>query len=165
MNNNAGEYLEATLSKMCVCKSPVGLKAEHIGSCVGVMLWDSQSGIGGLVEIMQSHSKGNVSMKEVGMYADTGIVELIRRMELQGAKKKNIHAKIAGGANMKELAHISEIAQTGIQNVVAVKQILQEQDISIVGEDVGMDVSRTIYFMPEDGRCKVVVQGLPGKEI
>lgn len=165
MKNSNREYLDTTRSHMGVCKKPIGLKAEGLGSCVGVMLWDSTSGIGGMVEIVYPHSKGKVSVMEAGLYADTGIAELIRRMQLLGAHREYMQAKIAGGANMKELGHISEVGQTGLQNVLAVRQALTELDIQITAEDVGMDVVRSLYFTPEDGNCTVEISGMPRKEI
>lgn len=165
MEQSKGEYLEATLAQMCVCKAPVGLKAERLGSGVGVMLWDTYTGIGGLVEIMQPQSKGTESVREVGMYADTGIAELIRRMELLGAKRKHMLAKIAGGAALNEFAHISDMGQIGLQNVEAVRRTLEAYDIFISGEDVGMEESRTIYFQPADGKCTVSVPGMQLREI
>lgn len=160
-----GEFLETTISQMHVCRSPVGIKAESLGACVGVILWDSLSGIGGLVEIMQPYATGNVAFRDISKYADTGITELIRRLEMVGAKRENMTAKIAGGSELKELAHITGMSQMGVQNVTAVKQILNEYGIDIVAEDIGKDYSRTVYFYPETGKCIVTAPGVGKKEI
>lgn len=47
------------------------------------------------------------------------------------------------------------VIQIGKRNIEAVYQILEENNIPIVGEDLGKDYGRTMEFYTEDGRVKI----------
>lgn len=148
------------IAQLHVAKAPGRIVTIGLGSCVGVTLYDSINQIGGMVHIMLSDStkfsvcnNGQVTMK--GKYADTGIAELLLQMENAGAKKDNIVAKIAGGAQMFEVKEGNDILSIGEKNVESVKKNLQEKGIPIVAEDTGLDYGRTIELNLADGALLV----------
>jgi len=104
---------------------------------------------------MLPSSKMSLSKDNIYKFADTAIVELVKGMESMGAKRSRIVAKIAGGAQMFSGLTSSSIANIGQRNVAAVKETLAELKIPIVGEDVGKDYGRTLFFYPEDGRVRI----------
>jgi chemotaxis protein CheD len=75
-------------------------------------------------------------------------------MEKAGCRRKNLAAKIVGGANM-----FSDIVQSavpiGLRNVSAVRQKLEELGIPIEAEEVGGTKGRTMIFTLEDGRVEI----------
>ena len=76
-------------------------------------------------------------------------------MEEAGANRRRLVAKIAGGAKMFSTISTSLIASIGQRNVTATKDVLESLGIPIVGEDVGADYGRTMYFYTEDGRVRI----------
>ena len=148
------------IAQLHVSNAPGRIVTIGLGSCVGVVLYDTVKHIGGMVHIMLSDSKkfainrmGEVTNK--GKYADTGIEELLTQMLAAGADKGNIVAKIAGGAQMFEIKDGTDILSIGEKNIEAVKTVLKGYDIPIIAEDTGLDYGRTIELNLEDGSLLV----------
>lgn len=85
-------------------------------------------------------------------------------MENLGSQKKDMVAKLAGGAQMFEVTR-SEFMNIGKRNVEAAKKILDELKIPIVAEDTGGNYGRTIIFYSEDGRLEIKTIGKGTKTI
>lgn len=122
-----------------------------LGSCVGICIYDSVKKIAGLSHIMLPNSTDFAGSKDIKKYADTAIPELIRQMELRGAKRICMSAKIAGGARMFKNVSNNSLDSIGDRNIVAVKKTLAVHRIPIRAEDTGLDFGRTQYFSSENG--------------
>ena len=137
-----------------VCKSPDILVTYALGSCVGVCLLDSATGVGGLSHIMLPDSTAGVNGAATPMkFADTAIPMLIQQMEALGAVRSRLKAKIAGGATM--FATTNDKFNIGERNISAVKAILNKEHIPIVAEDVGLNYGRTQFFSRETGIMEI----------
>jgi len=137
-----------------VCKSPDVLVTYALGSCVGICLLDSSTGVGGLSHIMLPDSTAGVNGAATPMrFADTAIPMLIREMEKLGASRSRLRAKIAGGATMFALAN--DKFNIGDRNVAEVKKMLARERIPILAEDTGADYGRTVFFYPETGVMEI----------
>ncbi|HHU91709.1 MAG TPA: chemotaxis protein CheD [Halanaerobiaceae bacterium] len=147
------ETVRVKMAEYHVGASPDILVTIGLGSCVGIALYDEISKIGGLIHIMLPHNNDENNLKPA-KYADTGIPLLIEKMVEAGANRENIIAKIAGGAHMFSSSP-DMVIQIGKRNIEAVYQILEENNIPIVGEDLGKDYGRTMEFYTEDGRVKI----------
>ncbi len=125
-----------------------------LGSCVGICLRDDVNKVSGLAHIMLPWSK-TASEDEQNMrrFADTGITELMQQMVDQGAKSRNITAKLAGGAQMFGVA--SAAFNIGERNIQAVQKVLETYKISVAASDLGGNYARTIYFHTVDGKLEV----------
>ena len=89
-----------------------------LGSCVGICLYDPVAKIGGMVHILLPDSKLIPDKPDVYRYADTGITALCTKMQIKGAVRSRMYAKVAGGACM----FASEISTNiGKRNVNAVR--------------------------------------------
>lgn len=140
------------ISDLNVVKAPDILVTYALGSCVGICLYDSTVKVAGLSHIMlpSSVQLSNIS-NQPHKFADTAIVELVKKMELYGANHSHMKAKIAGGAQMFAALSTSAIANIGDRNVVAVKEVLARLRIPIIAEDTGSNYGRTQYFHAESG--------------
>jgi chemotaxis protein CheD len=141
-------------------KSPASLITLGLGSCVGVVLYDNFSKVGGLAHVMLPDS--NMSSKKdynPGKFADTAIDALIQDMLRLGVKRSNIVSKIAGGAQMFQIKSENNIMQIGKRNVEAVKTKLSRLSISILAEDVEGNYGRTIEFFCETGELTIKTIG------
>ena len=134
-----------------VVKAPGVLVSLGLGSCVGVALYDPERKIGGLAHVMLPSSNGATRVTNPGKYADMAIKMMIQEMVKQGASKRRLLAKIAGGATMFK----NKKSSIGDRNVESVRRILREEGIRIVGEDTGKDYGRSIEFDLETGELRV----------
>lgn len=123
-----------------------------LGSCIGIALYDKFSKIGGLVHIMLPENPGG---KKVVKYADTAIPFMIDELKNLGAKKRRLSAKIVGGAGMFKSESGTSVMKIGARNIEAVKAVLKNESIKIIGSDVGKDFGRSMYFYLDDGRVEI----------
>lgn len=152
---------------MKIASPPDILVTYALGSCVGICLFDAAVRVGGLSHIMLPEAKTAPHDTSVCKFADTAIPELIRRMEMRGASRARMKAKIAGGAQMFEVQGSSNSAmwQIGQRNVASVKAMLQKFSIHIMVQDVLLDYGRTVYFDPSTGIMTVKAVNKPTKEL
>lgn len=124
------------------------LKIFALGSCVGVALFCPSKRIVSLIHIVLPASKNDKEKAEniPGYFADTGIVHILGEMNKLGCINNNIFAKIAGGA--KTSVDIGDYFSIGQRNSVAVKATLLKNKIKIRGENIGGNISRTVWVTP-----------------
>lgn len=130
-----------------------------LGSCVGIAIYDKRNKIAGLAHIMLPSSKEIKNNSNKAKFADTGIEELISKMESMGARKINMVAKLAGGAQMFKFNNNNDILKIGERNVVASKSKLKDIGIKLISEDTGGNFGRTIEFNSDDGSLKIKTIG------
>ena len=145
------EIIKVGMADLKVCKSPDGITTLGLGSCVGIAIRDPMTKVGGLAHVMLPDSTAIRQNNNIYKFADTGIVELVRLMELEGAKKSRMVAKIAGGAQMFSFQNKSDLVRVGDRNVEASKAMLKKLGIPILAEDTGDSYGRTVIFYPETG--------------
>lgn len=158
------EIIKVGMADLKTCLPPNGITTLGLGSCVGIALRDKNNKVGGLAHIMLPDSTVIANQTNVAKFADTGIVELLKQMEKLGAVRRNVVAKIAGGATMFALSSRTNL-NVGERNVEAVKAKLKELGIPILAEDTGLNFGRTVIFYPETGDYVIKAVGKPEKVI
>lgn len=154
------------ISDMKIAAPPDTLITYALGSCVGTCLYDAHTKIAGLSHIMLPESKAAPSDSTVAKFADTALPHLVRLMEQKGASRIRLKAKIAGGAQMFDVAGgNSTMWQIGERNVNAVKAILQRLGIPLMAQDVLLNYGRTLVFDPVTGIATVKSINKPTKEM
>ncbi len=150
MNITEDTIIHVGVSEWKVAKSPLKLRTT-LGSCVGIVLYDKTKKIGGLCHaLLDEPPTGKIINR--GKYARTAIEELIKELEKNGIQKKNLTAKIFGGASMFQNNSTNFFQNIGERNVKVSREVLKNHNIPILYEDVGGHNGRTITFFLEDGR-------------
>lgn len=144
-----GNMVRVGMADMNICQAPDAITTLGLGSCVGVVLYDSVTKISGMVHVMLPDSKRVVNNDNRAKFADTGIEDMLEMLARRGASRIRLKAKIAGGAQMFAVGSNNELMRVGQRNVEAVKAELAKLRISIVAEDTGKNYGRTIEFYPE----------------
>lgn len=146
------EIIKVRMADLNICVSPDAITTLGLGSCVGIALRDPVTKIGGLAHIMLPDSRAIAdSGNNRAKFANTGIEELVARMERVGASRSRLAAKIAGGAEMFHFRSQSSLMQVGERNVIATKETLARLGIPLLAEDTGGNYGRTVTFYPETG--------------
>lgn len=146
-----GEVIKVGMADLNICKAPDTITTLGLGSCIGIALLDPVTKIGGLAHIMLPDSTKMKNNSNIAKFADTGIVELVRRMTEAGAVKSRLVAKIAGGARMFEVSGNSEVGNIGARNAEASRQKLKELGIPLLAEDTGLNYGRTVELHCDTG--------------
>ncbi len=144
--------IKVGISDLNVAAAGETLVTYALGSCVGICLYDSVRKIAGMSHILLPLSTGYKGAEtQPNKFADSAIPKLVKAMELKGANRANLTAKIAGGARMFAQTSNYDFANIGARNVDSVKKTLAELKIPIRAEDTGLDYGRTQYFNSKDG--------------
>lgn len=130
------------------------LKICGLGSCVAVLMYDTEKKIGGLIHSALPESKVDFSRAKrmPGYYVDTGLPLLIEAMKRNGAVKRNVWIKLTGGANTIQTSQEYDI---GKRNILAVKKYLWKLAMGPVKEDIKGNMYRTVTFYIDTGRITV----------
>lgn len=151
--------IKVGMADLNVCSPPDVLTTLGLGSCVGVVLYDPMIKVAGLAHIMLPDSTKIKNNSNIAKFADTGILKLIEDMARIGARKKNLVAKLAGGAQMFSFKASSDLMRIGERNVQSCISILNNLKIRIVAQDTGENYGRTIEFYPETGELRIKTIG------
>ena len=144
-----GSVLSVGISEVKAVRAPERLRTV-LGSCVGIAIFDSQSGVGGLAHVMLPES--NASTDTPGKFADTGTDLLVQQVLAAGAVRNRLRAKIAGGATM-----FGPESNTGIgrKNAEAVINRLAHHNIGLLATDLGGSKGRRMSLDPSTGDVEV----------
>jgi chemotaxis protein CheD len=123
------------------------LTTSGLGSCIGVALYDRESGAAGLVHVMLPRYDDGEGAR--AKFADSGVEILLEEMERVGASREAIEAKIAGGSDMLDFSENG--SSIGSRNADTVRETLSEYDIPIVNEDLGGDHGRSLRLESTSG--------------
>lgn len=154
-----GNMIKVGMADMKYCHAPDAITTLGLGSCVGVVLYDSGTKIAGLVHIMLPDSTKIKNNENKAKFADTGIEEMVRQVVGAGASRAKLKAKIAGGAQMFAFRAENDLLRVGARNVEAVKEELAKLRIPLIAEDTGDSYGRTIEFYPESEELLIKAVG------
>ncbi len=144
--------IKVGISDMNIGRAPDVLVTFALGSCVGICLYDAQHKIGGLSHILLPDSTTQAGpAKNPYRFADSAIPLLVRKLELAGARRAFLKAKIAGGAQMFSAVNNASLSNVGDRNARAVKDTLHKLGIPIIADDTGKNFGRTLFFNTADG--------------
>ena len=121
------------------------LITHALGSCLGLIVYDPEIQIGGLLHAMLPLSKINRDKAQANpyMFVDTGVPTLFNTLYEMGAKKSRLVVKAAGCGNPMGR---NETFKIGERNYSALKKLLWKSDILLEAEDIGGTKSRTVNF-------------------
>ncbi len=135
------------------------LVTYSLGSCVALSIYDPTTRIGGLIHCMLPLSKTNPekAAKNPFMFTDTGIAAMLDGVFKKGARRKNLVAKVIGGAARVAASDVFEI---GKRNYTVLRKVLWKNNILIAAEDVGGPTSRTVFLHIGTGQTFVKSEGI-----
>ncbi len=139
-----GRYLFP--AEIFVSSEPIMISTV-LGSCVAVCLWDPRFAIGGMNHYLLPlwNGDGLATPK----YGNIAIRQLVEKIVAKGAERKNLEAKIFGGAAM--WSHSDGLYAIGLRNIELAQHQIKELQIPLVSSDVGGTQSRKIFFNTADG--------------
>ena len=129
-----------------------------LGSCVALSLYDPAVKIGGVIHCMLPLSKTNPEKAAARpfMFTDTGVTAMLEGIFNMGARRRNLIAKVIGGASRVSAGDMFEI---GKRNYTVLRKILWKNNILITAEDVGGLASRTVFLNIGTGQTFVKSDG------
>lgn len=133
------------------------LVAYGLGSCVGVVGYDPQAKIAGLLHaLLPQHRNGEANYAK---FVDTGIPQLVREMESYGARRRNTIWYVVGGAEMLRVPGMSGEFNIGTRNAEVARAVMAREGLRIKAIDVGGTAGRTVKITVRDGIVTVRTLG------
>lgn len=148
--------IKVGMAEMAVLKDSGELCSLGLGSCVAVCLYDLPTKIAGMAHVMLPDSERSMDPGNKGKFADLAVPLLISQMTALGADALRLVAIIVGGAEMFSFPGRSYSAlRIGERNIEAVKKLLEECGIPIIGESVAGKQGKSVSFDVSTGIIQV----------
>lgn len=144
------------MAETAVLQNSGELCSLGLGSCVAVCLYDPPTKIAGMSHIMLPDSERSLDPGNKGKFADLAIPLLISKMTAIGADAQRLIAIIIGGAEMFYFPGRScSTLRIGERNIAAVKALLEECGIPIIGESIAGRQGKSVSFDVSTGIIQV----------
>jgi len=154
--NETQTVIKVGIADVNFVKKPENIRTSGLGSCIGVVVYDSIAGIAGLAHILLPDSSlAKQNDINIYKYADTAVPFLIDNLIKNGALADRLKAKLAGGAQMFQFSSRSNMMRIGPRNAEAVQDKLREYRIPVIAQDVGGNAGRTIEFDTSTNKLKI----------
>ncbi|MCP4703643.1 MAG: chemotaxis protein CheD [candidate division Zixibacteria bacterium] len=143
------------ISEIQVSKTPGDILITYsLGSCIGLTAYDPVTKVGGMVHYMLPLSKiaPEKAKAKPGMFADTGVPFLLKKILELGGVKDRLIVKAAGGS---ELMDQNKVFNIGERNYLVLRKLLWKNNILIKAEDVGGNFSRTLKLEIDTGYTSI----------
>ena len=140
-------HVQITQGETHVTSDPQELLTTILGSCVAACIRDPSAGIGGMNHFLLPEGDGKD--RDALRYGVNAMELLINGLLKGGASRNNLEAKLFGGANV-----LPGLSDVGSRNMAFAKQFLGDEQIPIVGGDMGGTKPRRIQYWPTSGRAR-----------
>lgn len=137
------------IGELHASKNPVIIHTL-VGSCVAVCLYDPVNHIGGMNHILLPGRADLRHFDAPARYGINAIELLINKIMKLGGDRKQLVAKVFGGAHI--ISAISRENGIGKKNADFVIEFLRNESIRIVNSDLEGNSSRRIYFHTDTGQ-------------
>jgi len=150
------EELHVGISEYKIAQAPTRLITVGLGSCIGTIIYDEASHIGGLSHIMLPDSQPFLHKREIKpeKFADLALPAMVAELK-QKIRRPRFQAKIVGGANMFQFQTLNASSNIGQRNIEAVEEVLDRLNIPIVAKHVGGSAGRTMIVDLQDFKTMV----------
>ncbi len=133
------------------------LVTHALGSCLGLIIYDPEAKVGGMLHAMLPLSKINPQKAEANpyMFVDKGVPLLFKAVYGLGGQKQRMVVKAAGcGSPLGKNA----MFKIGERNYTVLKKLLWKNSIILEAEDIGGTASRTVSLDLSTGQTLVKIR-------
>ncbi|MBF0241646.1 MAG: HDOD domain-containing protein [Desulfamplus sp.] len=127
----------------------------HLGTCVGVGLFDHNAGVGGIIHILLPEPVSSFAPENPEKYGSTGLPMFISQMYSMGATAENIVATVAGGALVGPLSRQDINLDLGGRSTDIAINILCEEGIAIKKSETGGFFTCTLELNMSNGETDI----------
>ena len=132
-----------------------GVISTLLGSCIAACLYDRRNRLVGMNHFMLSNDRYSkelpIHVSEAGRYGIHAMELLINDMMGKGTNRRQLRAKIFGGATiMNRQTDTSNFLCVGQVNCKFIRDYLESENIPIDAEDLGGEFGRVIHFSNGD---------------
>ncbi len=143
------------IGEWAVAAAPARIVTIGLGSCVAIVLHDARARIGGLAHVLLPTPAVGQEAEFPGKFPCSAVPLVLGEMRALGANGA-ITARLVGGASLFGAILAREGAGgIGDRNIAASRTALAAARLRVVGELVGGEVGRSVYFDVGTGKVHV----------
>ncbi|MHA2297010.1 MAG: chemotaxis protein CheD [Candidatus Hodarchaeales archaeon] len=145
------------IARIVTKKSPAIITCI-LGSCLGIILYDSRKKVGSLAHTMLPTIKDANKKRTINpaKYVDSAIEKQLKELNDKGVRKKDLTVRLVGGAKMFGGTGRSDVLNIGDRNAEQAIKTIEKIGIPITGKDLGKDFGRRVEFNLENGKVRVL---------
>ncbi|MCW7752478.1 HDOD domain-containing protein [Desulfobotulus sp. H1] len=149
----SGQFLVASGNQ------PLILKAL-LGTCVGVSIYDTVAGVGGLLHMLLPEPVSGSSGTHPGKYASTGVPAFLKALIEKGSHPDNMRATVAGGALVGPVSEQDMALDIGGRTTEMVHELLKRYQVPVVASETGGFFTCTLELNLTSGKTRIHPSGL-----
>lgn len=137
---------------LAVSNNPQAILSTYaLGSCIGLVAYDSAVKAGGILHLMlpESSIAPDKAARQPAMFADTGLPQFFRALGGLKVQSARLRLYMAGGASV--IAG-NDPFRIGERNIAATLRLLAQYNCPVPRQDVGGTFNRTLHLELETGR-------------
>lgn len=136
-------------------EAPEGLSIRGLGSCVAVFIYDKRLlRVAGMAHVLLPQPAERSPLTTPGNFAPTAVAALIDGLMQRGLARKDMAAKLTGGAHMFTSSK-PDHESLGERNIRAVLEALDRERIEVVGMEVGGSCGRSVVARISTGGMRI----------
>lgn len=159
------QIIDVGISDKKIAKAPVKLITRGLGSCVGITLYDPVQKAGGMAHAMLPDVDRAMANVNPLRFVNHVIKVMVEELENGGCLRKDLQAKLFGGAHMFGFLSSESVLNVGDKNAEMAKAILTEMGINILANETGGTFGRTITLDLENGKVLIKTIAWGEKEV
>ena len=130
------------------------LSTYALGSCIGVVAYDSGRQIGGMLHLMlpDSSISPDKALRQPAMFADTGLNQFFKLLGGLKAQREALRVFVAGGASV---IGGQDNFRIGERNTRATLAFLQQHGFRVMQADTGGIHNRTLHLEVATGMVTI----------
>jgi chemotaxis protein CheD len=154
--------LPLALSRLIIGIGELAISAEPrmilstyaLGACLGVIAYEPQLKVGGIIHIMLPDSTVSTdkALKQPAMFADTGLPLFFRELAKHHVDRTRLRLFIAGGAG---IIRGSDPIKIGTRNLAVTLAYLKAHSLSISHQETGGSINRTVHLDLSTGTAEL----------
>ena len=138
-----------------------------LGTCLGVALYDSVAGVGGIFHILLPSPPSDIPPENPEKYASTGLPLFLNEMTALGADRDNLTATLAGGALVGPVSQQDINLNIGGRSTEIALEFLKKEGIRILTTETGGFFTCTLELDMAEGNAAIKPAGnqIPRDEV
>ncbi len=144
------DAIHVVQGEYALSRKPETVLTTVLGSCVSACLFDPFAKIGGMNHFLLPDSADLIDLR----FASAAMERLVNALLKAGAHKRNLKAKLFGGAQM-----MSGLPDIGRRNGEAALKFLRLENIPVISTSLGGHEARRVRFWPTSGRAQQLLVG------
>ncbi|MDH4044125.1 MAG: chemotaxis protein CheD [Gemmatimonadota bacterium] len=139
------------LGQWGICREQGELSCLGLGSCIALVLDDREAQVGGIAHIVLPSPSLSRDRSNPVRFADTAVPFLVGEMVRAGAVRGRLTARLVGGASLFAALTTPGTVQIGQRNLLACRAAVDAVGVTVVGEAVGGEIGRSVWFAVDTG--------------